>query len=148
MKHFWKILFLKIFTSVLTHFVWEKIDFEIFNFLDESEDSERFLKNSIFEHFYKCFDPFCMGKKYWIADFQFSGWIIGKKMTSEKSFSHVWRKNYLWPVINSYVWGKNYLWLVINSYVWGKNYLWLVINCFSSDVGKMFQTSEFMTSHK
>ena len=51
------------FLSVLTHFVLEKIDFEIFNFLNESEDSEQFLKNSIFENFYKCFDPFCMGKK-------------------------------------------------------------------------------------
>ena len=43
----------------MTHFVLVKIDFEFFNFSDESEDSEHFLKNSIFE---KCFDPFCMGK--------------------------------------------------------------------------------------
>ena len=73
-EHFW---------SVLTPFIWEKIDFDIFNFLDESEDSEHFSKNfelflkkSIFENFYKCFNPFCMGKKYWISDFQFFGWII------------------------------------------------------------------------
>ena len=58
--------------------VWEKIDFEIFNFLDESEDSEHlsknfelFLKKTIFENFYKCFDSFCMGKTYF-SDFQIS----------------------------------------------------------------------------
>jgi len=62
-EHFLKNSISEIFTSVLTHFVWEKIDFEIFNFLDESEDSEQFLKNSIFENFYMCFDPFCIGKK-------------------------------------------------------------------------------------
>ena len=50
-------------------FCMGKIDFEIFNFLDESEDSEHFskdfelfLKKSIFENFYKSFDSFCMGK--------------------------------------------------------------------------------------
>ena len=58
---FWKFYLWK-FSSVLTHFVWEKINFEIFNFLDESEDSEHFLKNYIFENFYKCFDPLCVGK--------------------------------------------------------------------------------------
>ena len=85
-KKFWAFLKKSIFenfTSVLTHFVWEKIDFEIFNLLDESKDSEHFSKNFelflkkfIFENFYKCFNPFCMGKKYWISDFQFFGWII------------------------------------------------------------------------
>ena len=33
-------------------------------------------ENGHFENFYKCFNPFCMGKKYWISDFQFFGWII------------------------------------------------------------------------
>ena len=41
--------------------MYKKKDFEIFNFLNVSEDSEHFLKNSIFENFYKCFDPFCVG---------------------------------------------------------------------------------------
>ena len=37
LSFFWKNSFLKIFTSVLTHFVWGKnIKFQIFNFLDES----------------------------------------------------------------------------------------------------------------
>ena len=37
LSFFWKNSFLKIFTSVLTHFVWGKnIEFQIFNFLDES----------------------------------------------------------------------------------------------------------------
>ena len=86
---FWKILSLKIFTSVLTHFVWEKNDFEIFNFLNESEDSEHFLKNSIFENFYKCFDSFCMWKN-WFWDLQFSGWIRRFWEIFEKF--HFWKK--------------------------------------------------------
>ena len=43
-EHFLKNSISEIFTTVLTHFVWEKIDFEIFNFLDKSEDSKQFLK--------------------------------------------------------------------------------------------------------
>jgi hypothetical protein len=63
-----------------------KIDFEIFNFLDESEDSEHFpknfelfLKKSIFENFYKCFDPFCMGKNIEFQIFNFLDESLEKK---------------------------------------------------------------------
>ena len=129
---FWKILFLKIFTSVLTNFVWEEIDFEIFNFLDESEDSEKFLKNSIFEKkfqmfwiilgnvlekvkfwkIYKCFDPFCMRKKC-LNDKNWRLKIIFP--TSENHFSHVWKS--FFPLL-----GKN------GFQTWEKRF---------SDVGKM-----------
>ena len=81
---------LKIFTSVLTHFIWEKIDFDIFNYLDDSQDSEHFLKNSIFEKLFKCFDPLCMRKNRlnWFWNFQFSGWL--------RRFWAICEKFYLW----------------------------------------------------
>ena len=63
----------KFFTSVWTHCIWGKIDFEIFNVLDKSEDSEHFLTNFIFENFYKCSDPFSLGFFFW--NFQLFGWI-------------------------------------------------------------------------
>ena len=50
-RNFLKIQFLKLFTSVLTHFVWEKFwILRNFNFLDESEHSKHFLKN-VLENF-------------------------------------------------------------------------------------------------
>jgi hypothetical protein len=77
-EHFLKNSISGIFTSVLTHFLWEKIDFEIFNFLDESEDSEHFSKNfelflktSNFEKNFKRFDYFVWEKL--ILRFSISG---------------------------------------------------------------------------
>ena len=85
-EHFWKNPFLKIFTSVLTHFVWGKIDFEIFNFLDESEDSEHFSKNN--------------GKNYAIVMeksdqiWSFFSITIGQILSYDKTFFHYNRTNF------------------------------------------------------
>ena len=108
LSFFWKNPFLKIFTSVLTHFVWGKIDFEIFNFLDKSEDSEHFLKNSIFENFFKCFDSFCM-RKNWFWDFQFSGWI--------RRFWAFFEKFYLWKFLLEY-------WPIFDPFCIRKTWFW------------------------
>ena len=97
-EHFLKNSISEIFTSVLTHFVWEKIDFEIFNLLDESEDSEHFSKNFevflkkfIFENFYKYFDPFWMEK----IDFEILN-LLDESEDSEhfpKNFEHFLKKS-------------------------------------------------------
>ena len=105
------------FWSVLTHFVWEKIDFEIFNLLDESEDSEHFSKNFevflkkfIFENFYKYFDPFWMEK----IDFEILN-LLDESEDSEhfsKNFELFWKNSFLkilqvfWPIL----YGENWFW--------------------------------------
>ena len=63
---------------------------KISNFLAKSDHFEHFLKNSIFENFYKCFDPFCM-RKSWFWYFQLSGWL--------RSFWVFFEKFYLWKFL-------------------------------------------------
>ena len=89
--HFWK--FLQVFWPIL---YGKKIDFEIFNFLDKSEDSEHFLKNFIFENFYKCFDPFCMGKNWIWTHYHKSDLRLRKMKNLWKKKNH-WRDRGLNP---------------------------------------------------
>jgi len=101
-RNFLKIQFLKL-ISVMTHFVLEKIDWDfqfsewIRRFWAFSKKFWAFLKKSIFENFYKCFDPFCMGKN-WFWDFQFSGWIRRFWAIFEKF--HFWKfLHVFWPIL-------------------------------------------------
>ena len=61
------------------------------------------MKNSIFENFYKCFDPFCMGKN-WFWDFESSGWIwrfwaFFKKFWDFFEKIYFWKKKVFWPIL-------------------------------------------------
>ena len=68
--HFWK--FLQVFWPIL--YGKKILNFRFSIFWMNHKFLSNFLKNSILENFYKCFDPFCMGRN-WFWDFQFSGWI-------------------------------------------------------------------------
>ena len=125
-KEFLKCLFFEKFTSVLTHFVWRKI--LVLRFLN-------FWAKLTILSIFRNFQFLKNLQVFWPILYEKTMSDI-RNLTSEKSFSYVWWKNYLWLVINSYVWWKIFLWLVINFYVWGKTYLWLVINYFSLRRGK------------
>ena len=61
---------------------------KISNFLAKSDN---------FEHFLKCFDPFCIGKN-WFWDFQFSQWIRRFWAIFEKF--HFWKfLQVFWPIL-------------------------------------------------
>ena len=70
---------------------------KISNFMAKSDHFEHFLKNSIFENFYKCFDPLCIRKK-WFWDFQFPEWIRRFWAFFEKF--HLWKAfKVFWPIL-------------------------------------------------
>ena len=75
LRFFWKNSFLKIFTSILTHFEWKKLILRFWIFwmnqkiLSIFQKILSFFEKIHFWKFYKCFDPFCMGK----IDFEIFG---------------------------------------------------------------------------
>ena len=75
----------------------KNLDFEIFNFLDKSDDFEHFLKNSIFEKFYKYFDPLCIGK----VDFEIFN-FLDKSDDFEHFFKILFLKKFT-SVLNHFV---------------------------------------------
>ena len=113
-------------------FVTKIYNFQIFKFLDELEDPEHFSEKVKFWKFYKCFDPFCMGKNLQFSDFQISRrirrfWAFFGKSPILKIFTSVFAH---------FVWEK-FSFLVL-CHVWRKTHFSLgrvfLRTCFPSDV--------------
>ena len=74
----------------MSHFVREKLILRFSIFWTNQTIFRIFLKNSIFEKFLKCFDPFCTGKN-WFWVFQFFRWI--------RRFWTFFEKFYFWKFL-------------------------------------------------
>ena len=98
----------------------EKIDFEILNLLDESEDSEHFSKN---------FEPFCMGK----IDFEIFNFL------DESEDSEHFPKNFDLFLKKSIF--ENFT-SVLTHFVWGKLILRFLVYWTNQKILSIFQFSE------
>ena len=111
---FWKFLVFEKILSVLTHFVWQNLLILKFSiFWINQKVLSIFWKNSFFWKNSKCFDPFCMGKKFQFEIFNFLN-------ESEKNkIVLLWRKNMV-VVCNNYrfslLWRKNIV-VVYNNHI-------------------------------